>query len=402
MSSVISENSILSFATRYLSEDIASKVNRLVKRCVSTMIQIGIFSKVNPDATEYIMSKEIKILGDIPDDEVDFISGIAHKAITEIQLFVPDSELSNFDKKEPTPPGLSIQVPEVPSVTIEQTPVIKSPVSDGGWTEIKSRVVKPKVEKVEKPSYSKVLLESKPSETSVFVPSDEFSDEKEKTVYSKEKTYNFPYVSSSGFVDPLVVDSKLYDVGYTTFFTTNGVTEDELNAYLFRNFPRTEYYTSYKPVEGSDDFRVRITFNGITESSKMENFIDSKLKDRDFIDVFTTYGADDFTEYISPFHSDEKKKYFMTMKEIDDRITSFRFFKLSSKEFSFPTKKKLLEGFKENKYQGDIPVTFVNNIPENVYSTLKNNTIHGFKFILSKAQPSDSSLKNIIVFSRNK
>lgn len=211
----------------------------------------------------------------------------------------------------------------------------------------------------------------------------------------KKKPHFFQFVQDSGFVDPKTVDDYMTDDCDTCLFITDGVTEEEVMKYLMKNFPRTEYYSNY--VERDDgNFRVRISFNGLSAPEKVDALISSKLEERDFVDIFTTYSESAFMENIKAYSS----KYFTTSKEVDDRILSIRFFKNNRQTFVYPTKKSLEEQFKQNS-SGKVPVAFVYNMPLATFNTLTDSRILGYKFILTKKQPEDTKLRSLMVFKRD-
>ncbi len=218
-----------------------------------------------------------------------------------------------------------------------------------------------------------------------------------KSTPVRRNSHFFQYVrEESGLIDPILVDRRMTNDCDTCFFISEKVTEEELAKYLMKNYPRTEYYTTYTQMDDEQKFRVRITFNGLSAPEKIDSMISAKLAERDFVDIFTTYSEEIFMQNIAEYSD----KYFTTSRYLDERILSIRFFKNIKNVYIEPTDKNLEEQFRNN-CKGKVPVAFVHNMPLEKFLALTENRILGHKFILTKNQPEDVNLRSIMVFKNS-
>lgn len=351
--------------TKFYSESINQKLNMCLEQCYLVASDLGNILNMPPRQLNYIVSNECsKTLGSC-DEEIFFITGLICTIIYNTAMKLNSYSFRLHVSETSVPPGF------------EHINIIKDTPLEEEVSEIQVNT-----------SYAEIARRAG-------VDDDLITDDVKSQVKEFKKPHFFKYVGETGFVDPLVVDDYLEEEGSTVFFITNGVSEEDVENYLMKNFPRTEYFSKFIPWE-EGNYRVRISFNGISSAEKIDSMISSKLETREYVDIFTTYSYKKFMENLG----DLSRKYFTTSKQIDDRILSIRFMKFVNKEFVFPTRKDLLDKFKIVG-DGKVPVAFVYNMPLDRFNSLKKNTIWGYKFILIKKQPEDSNLRSLMVFKGN-
>lgn len=451
-------HSFLANELRFYREEYREKLISFVPQCYEIINKLGGVYTMEVQVIEYIIKKEVESIFSTEEDRchtAGLVCSLIHnyelskrkssveadkvKVENILDTKAPLSPFNNpmvsaiFTKSRPdTPPGLKknndIAFPKLNSIkplaihfsaedntsVLTDIPTIRTDITSISTDStidnmivkneaLLSRTINSESDDM-KPLYVQILKRTIQGEES---PATSCESKENKpltfTSSSRENTHFFKYVNKSGFVDPVTVDGKLQDIGYTVLFNTENVNEDHVQEYLRRNYPRTEYYSTFSKIDSDDSnsFRVRITFNGMPDSKKIESMVDSKLENQDYVDIFTTYSYEKFVENLEEGNPEYKKKYFLTSKQIDDRITSIRFLKFVPKEFVLPTRSQLNEQFKSVS-EDKTKVAFVSNIPENIFQTLKGGKLHGYKFILTKNQPEDSQFKNILVFAPSK
>ena len=372
MSSVSLKN-VLASELKFYSDKIGQFVEQCFEQCFNTVNSLGDILTMSHKQVNYVVKQECIRILKRDDEEVNFVIGLIMKVIYDV-TFSPDNESSLIvDSLVEQNESSSFDDKSQPLVDETEVKTDTLPVSD-----------KPET------SYLAVVK--------ISIVDEPFSVEEkkvEKVDYPKPHFFKF-VDQNTGFVDPKIVDEYLEEKRNSIMFVTKGVTEEEVERYLMKNFPRTEYYSTFQPWDDRD-FRVKISFNGICEASKINSIITKKFEDREYVDIFTSYTLKSFIANLGDFASN----YFITSKEIDDRITSVRFFKLAKKEFVFPTTKDLLNQFKVNN-TGKVPVAFLYNMPLEIFNKLRNDTILGYKFILMKKQPEDENFRSLMVFGKNK
>jgi hypothetical protein len=251
------------------------------------------------------------------------------------------------------------------------------------------------------------IKEEKIDDVHVFVETDiinftEAADNvKEKTVTEKvgeDDIYNFSYedLEKDGFIEPDLIDVKVYAGYKLIFFSTGEVTEDQVKDYLRLNFPLSEYRTSYK--SNGTTFKVKIHHVGLLPKEELIFFIDGKLETRDTFRFFTTQEEDFIRKYLHDIYEGNERYHIGKRNTINDRISSFdiSWFKVDS---LFPSKEKLESIFVKSTSTN--PTWKVKNVPKEKVLKM-NREIHGYTFIEKKSETDSKDNTSIVIFKNFK
>lgn len=207
-------------------------------------------------------------------------------------------------------------------------------------------------------------------------------------------------------MNPIIVDDILNDLLFEekspcVEFVTDELDSNIISDYIKQNFPISEYRCVFKPDRDTDNMMyIKIYYKGLESPDKMEERIVEALKEREYFDIRTTYSSNNFREYISSFLGTGSKISHVIEKRIDERILSFRFFRPVNSPYELPTKDGILSKFA--KYVGDkIPTAYYQNVPRKIEENF-GGKIHGFSYMKTKKQPTDSNFVNILIFNGNK
>jgi hypothetical protein len=262
------------------------------------------------------------------------------------------------------------------------------------------------------PDESSTLLTEQEAETII---SEDNSHEEKDDVSStneekEEKTFSSLFLNPSKYgtngVSPSTIDdimNELIDEGKTPCvkFIMSNKSDKEIQDYM-RAFPIHEFSTRIVNDRAFPHTRkiISIFYKKLESPEQMDQRISEALKTREYFDVISTLCYDEFIKHITPVNS-KPRKFAVFLKEIDERLNSFRFIHWRQPETPIPKKTELRDMFAKSLIATKgVKVVVLKNISRMFIEM--NTTIHGYKFMKCKVQPDDESLANISVFERDK
>ena len=222
------------------------------------------------------------------------------------------------------------------------------------------------------------------------------SDKSDKDV-KKTKKHLLPSIEE--------LDVKVRASGKYTFEAI--ASEKELES-LKEFYPFPQYTIYMKTFEDTKKTLVVINDRGFPNSNILDiKLDDAKAVEKNYVDFLIVRSQEEINAWFSETYPDDNH-YGLVITETNRlRVLKVRIFDKTIKHENpnknkIPTKEKLEQLFKKSPPSDDSTRCAIAHLILEKQLLDENKRIHGFKYILSKNQPEDDSLVNIIVFEKDK
>ena len=234
-----------------------------------------------------------------------------------------------------------------------------------------------------------------------YVSDDEIQQKKTKSdkddKVAKKSKKNLPSIEE--------LDVKIRVSGKYTFEAMAGDKDLETLKELYP-FPQFTIYT--KTSEESKKTLIVINDRGFPNA----NMLDIKLEDaraveKNYVDFLIVRSQEEINAWFSETYPDNNHYGLVVTETTRSRVLKVRIFDKTMKHDNpnknkIPTKEKLDQLFKKSNTSEDSTRCAIAHLILEKQLLEENKRIHGYKYILSKNQPEDECLVNIIVFEKDK
>ena len=249
-----------------------------------------------------------------------------------------------------------------------------------------------------------------------YVSDDEIQQKKAKDqldtvdkVTKKAKKHSLPLIED--------LDAKIRVSGKYTFDSM--ASEKDLET-LKEYYPFPQYTIYMKTNEESKKTLIVINDRGFPNANILDiKLEDAKIVEKNYVEFFIVRSQEEINAWFSETYPDDNH-YGLVVTETSklrdknilhsstsSRILKVRIFDKTMKHASpnknkIPTKEKLEQLFKKSPPSDDSTRCAIAHLILEKQLLDENKRIYGFKYILSKNQPEDETLVNIIVFEKDK
>ena len=207
------------------------------------------------------------------------------------------------------------------------------------------------------------------------------------------------------------LDAKIA-IAVANKYTFDIIINDEDIEALKEYYPYPQYTIYTKLLEDTKKTLITIKDRGFQDPKKLDIKLDeARALDKNWIDFTIVRSEKQINEWFQEVYPDNNHYGIRIMETDKQRIMKVRIFDKTIKNESpnknkIPSKEKLEQLFKKSIPNEDMSnksdhCAIVHLVVEQQLLE-QNKKIHGYKYILSKIQPEDNSLANIIVFEKDK
>jgi hypothetical protein len=235
-----------------------------------------------------------------------------------------------------------------------------------------------------------------------YVSDDEIQQKKAKSdkddkVAKKAKKNALPSIEE--------LDTKIRVSGKYTF---EAMASDKDLEKLKELYPYPQYTIYMKTSEESKKTLIVINDRGFPNA----NMLDIKLEDaraveKNYVDFLIVRTQEEINAWFSETYPDNNHYGLVVSETTRSRVFKVRIFDKTMKHENpnknkIPTKEKLDQLFKKSDNSEDSTRCAIAHLILEKQLLEENKRIHGYKYILSKNQPEDNTLVNVIVFEKDK